>query len=238
MVSVMGEHGFDLKPGVWKLPAEIDSETRDEAAARASMIEIVQMRTAETDGIRRWLIALGNAVAASSALTETDVQAKVGVLIGLLDDYPAGVFTKASLRRAAQRFKFFPAFAELAKLLDEEARDLSAKRDRLLAVAKAQPAAPKAEAPTEPIAPATDEQKAAVRDMLAAAGVPLVEPEPVKTGSAAPGELKRVPGSDRDREEPVDTREAVRRVAESAGTFRRVPKPWERTATSSHGGAE
>ncbi|CAO3358633.1 hypothetical protein [Azospirillum palustre] len=232
MVESYGEHGYDVKPGAWKLPAVVTPDVIAEAGEHLAWTEGVLLADAATEAMRSWLLALGNASASSRTLTPDDVEMKVGVMLTLMDDYPAGVFTKATLKRAARRFRFFPGFEELAPFLDDEARDLRVKRDRLLAITKAQPTAPKAAPKEEAIAPATDEQKAAVREMLAKAGVPLADPAPVVTGSAAAGEVKRVPGSDRDREEPTDTREAVRRVMAETQNRRRIPNPWQRAASS------
>ena len=136
LVPVTGEHGFDMRPGPWKLPAVIPAAMAGEARQQLAYIDAVQMATAETTTVRGWLIALGNAVASSSAMAAEDVQTKVAAMLSLLDDYPAGVFTKATLKRAAKRFTFFPAYAELAKLLDEEQGELRAKRDKMRKIAE------------------------------------------------------------------------------------------------------
>ncbi|QCN95864.1 hypothetical protein D3093_11675 [Azospirillum argentinense] len=131
MVPVTGEHGFDLRPGPWKPPANVPPALAVEAREQLARLREVQLAPAELTSIRGWLVALGNAVASSSALAPEDVEVKIAALLGLLDEYPAGVFTRATLKRAAQKFTFFPSFAELSKLLDEEESTLNVKRERL-----------------------------------------------------------------------------------------------------------
>ncbi len=74
-----------------------------EAWVRVAWMDMVQLVPAESASIRGWLLALGNSVALSAALTATDVQMKVSALLTLLDDYPAGVFSKGTLKCAARR---------------------------------------------------------------------------------------------------------------------------------------
>lgn len=135
MIPATGEHGFELKPGPWKPPAVVSRVMAAEAREHLARMSRVQFAPAETDTVKGWLIALGNVVASSSALTPEDVEVKVSAFLSLLEDYPAGVFTKATLKRAAQRFTFFPSFGELSKLLDEEEAALNVRRDRLRRIA-------------------------------------------------------------------------------------------------------
>lgn len=172
----MGTEGFDLRPGTWQPPTVIPAALAMEARAQLEWLDAHAMRPAETGDIRAWLLALGNAVAASSGLTAAAVEVKLSALLGLLEDYPAGTFSKAALRCAAKRFKFFPSFAELDDLLAAETAALREKRKRLHAIATPRPGARtmlarQRQDDTPP--PATEAQKAAVRELLAATGIAL-----------------------------------------------------------------
>jgi hypothetical protein len=188
LVPVVGDDGFDMRPGSWKPPAVVSAVMVSEAGQHIAFMDAVQFATAETSTVKAWLIALGNAVASSSALTADDVQAKVSALLTLLEDYPAGVFTKATLKRAATRFTFFPAFAELAKVLDDEAAALRLKRGRLEKIASGGGGAPAAPADDAPSGPRTLSDE--VQSMLArvkanlSSATPLTRPEPRRQEAA------------------------------------------------------
>ena len=187
-MPVMGTDGFDLRPGPWQPPAVIPAALAMEARAQLEWLDAHAMQPAETGDIRAWLLALGNAVAASSGLTAAAVEVKLSALLGLLDDYPAGTFSKAALRRAAKRFKFFPSFAELDDLLAEEAAELREKRKRLHTIATTRPGAramlARQRQDDAPPPPATEEEKARVRECCASIGLP--DPDE---------RVKRMPGS-------------------------------------------
>lgn len=175
MVSVLGEHGFDLKPGAWKLPATITPDMAQEAREQLVWAETVQLSEASTSAMKGWLLALGNANASSAKLTAADVEAKVSILLTLMDEYPAGVFTKASLKRAARRFRFFPGFEELAPFLDDEEKALRQKRERLQAIAYARLTGPTGKPAEEAPYISTPEQRNAVQELLRSAGIGLKE---------------------------------------------------------------
>lgn len=228
MVSVMGEHGFDVRPGAWQMPATLTAETIAEAQEQLAWVENVQLAEAATSAVRGWLLLLGNATASSSKLTPEDVKVKISAMLTLLDDYPAGVFTKASLKRAARRFRFFPGFEELAPVLDEEAKELRQKRDRLLAIARAQPVAP-LRIEHAPILAATEEQKEAVRQLLDGAGLAMKPtPQFSEASSGVDGAFKAMPTERSDlHPEDDDRRAAILRVQQETRGRRRIPKPWE-----------
>lgn len=105
------------------------------------------MAPARHDRMRQWLLDLAPLVAAAISLE--DARARLEAYVGLLD-YPAGCFTQASLRKAGRRFRFFPAFAELAEFLDAHLLELREKRRRLELIA-APPAAPRQGSKPEPV---------------------------------------------------------------------------------------
>lgn len=184
MVSVTGEHGFETKPGKWVAPASVPAALAAEAAR--ALVEMQRFtRPAETNKVRNWLAALGNAVASSSSMSATDVEVKVSALLTLLEDYPDGVFTKATLKKVAQAFRFFPSFAELSGLLDREAADLKAKVARVETIAQAPRLSIAGPARQDKWSPPNDDQKAKVAEIMAEwrrkNGMPACEVDKPKT---------------------------------------------------------
>lgn len=134
-------YGGELVEEPWRLPAA-PPEVRAEAGR---VLRILEPQTARADKgiVAKWLGSLG--VLCAGQMSAADAKAKLGAYSALLD-YPAGCFTEASLRDAATRFKWFPAFAEVAEFLDEVAKPIRQKADRLAKIAGA-PDEPKAFAP-------------------------------------------------------------------------------------------
>lgn len=171
-VGVITDHGYDERPGPWKPPRDIDADMAADAARQLAWLDDVGMRPAGAATMRGWLVALGNACANSSAASSADVTAKIGVLLTLLDGFSTACFTKASLKRAAEQFKFFPAAAELTKFLSSEESALRLRRDRMRILAT--PARNcQVEASTAAFIHADDGAKARVRELLAKAGIGL-----------------------------------------------------------------
>jgi len=129
----MTDHGYETREGVWTPPVVVPPSMSAEARAALGTMEQTVLTTAGLETVRKWLVALGNVTA--SAATEDEARVKVTAMLGLLDDYPAGCFTKSTLRHAASSFTFFPSFAELSKLLDGEAGRLRTRADRLRVIA-------------------------------------------------------------------------------------------------------
>ncbi|MFC5353525.1 hypothetical protein [Azospirillum himalayense] len=84
--------------------------------------------------VRQWLLDLAPLVAVS--ISASDAAQKLDAYVGMLE-YPAAVYTKASLAKAARRFKFFPTFAELADFFDGQLSEVRIKRQRLQAIVNA-----------------------------------------------------------------------------------------------------
>lgn len=171
VVGVITDHGYDERPAPWKPPRVIDANMAADAARQLAWLDNDGMRPAGAATMRSWLVALGNACANSSAASQADVTAKIGVLLTLLDDHKAACFTKASLKRAGGQFKFFPAAAELKKFFEAEESALRLKRDRLRVIADGGRGEPKPA--RQPFAHADDAAKARVREILAKAGIGL-----------------------------------------------------------------
>jgi len=128
----MGDAGYETREGPWTAPAVVTPAMAAEARAAAESVRGL-LAPADIGTVKRWLIALGNAVAGNVSTAEAE--ARVAAMLTLLDDLPAGVFTKSTLKRAAAAFTFFPSFAELSRLLADETGKLRAKGERLDAIA-------------------------------------------------------------------------------------------------------
>lgn len=86
---------------------------------------------ASQDSLRKWLLALGAVCAGAS--TEEAAGAWVNAMAGLLDTC-SGALTKASLKRAATKFKYKPCFSELSQFFEEERAEIETKLKRLKAI--------------------------------------------------------------------------------------------------------
>jgi len=131
-IRVMGDAGYETREGPWAAPAAVPPGVAVEARAAADSARGL-LAPAGVGSVKRWLIALGNAVAGNAS--ESEAEARVGAMLTLLDDLPAGVFTKKTLKTAASAFKFFPSFSELSRLLDAEAAALRERVRRLDVIA-------------------------------------------------------------------------------------------------------
>lgn len=152
------------------------------AAEAARIVAAMDAKSdlARVTDMEEWLASLGPLVAGN--ISVEDARAKLAAYCGMLE-YPAACFTKASLAKAAKRFKFFPTFSELTEFLDAQHADLRVKRQRLEAIVRAaQGNAPKAIA-HEPIDYSPEAQER-VRQWLAAAGMGLKMPGGMPQGEA------------------------------------------------------
>jgi hypothetical protein len=59
---------------------------------------------------------------------EADAEIKLAAYVDMLEEYPAGCFTKRTLRQAAETFKFFPSYAELVEFLNPIRSDINERR--------------------------------------------------------------------------------------------------------------
>lgn len=72
--------------------------------------------------VRDWLKALGSAVV--GGLSRDEASAKLGIMTPwAAQDFGPECFTARTLKWAAEEFKFFPAYAELAEFLRKQRRD-------------------------------------------------------------------------------------------------------------------
>lgn len=140
-VAGYGEHGFETKPGRWLPPAVISPDVQ-EAAGRA----LAERRTLyETKATARqaieWVVSLGLLTAGRASSAE-DVKLKAGAYASMMVEYPAAVLNRDTLRRAADAFKFFPSYAEVAERLDIEAGRLRREQTKLKKLAAGNAPAP------------------------------------------------------------------------------------------------
>lgn len=163
MVGFYGDHGFDTREGVWELPAVVDPQIAAEAERLLPSVMAAPGGTPKRL-VMEWLARLGMAVA--SNLSPDEAMGKIEAIAGdLAADYPAGVFTDETRRKAMRAFKWFPSYSELAELLDMEKSKLRRLQRKLEALAAAgKPKAPQKEGPT-----AADLVRAAIKPVPAKA---------------------------------------------------------------------
>lgn len=119
--------GTDTIRRTWHQPPVVTQSTR-EAAAAWLRDHAAHIEPAGRDTIARWLEALGTV--AAGTMSAEEVRIKAAGYVTLLDGRPAYQFTKFTLKAAALAFTWFPALAELAKLLDAQT-DEKAQQVRL-----------------------------------------------------------------------------------------------------------
>lgn len=79
--------------------------------------------------VKTFLLKLG--AMATGNLTAADLGVKIAVYLEALPEVPIGALTVACQRRAGERFKFFPSFAEWSAFVAEERAALEAQSRRL-----------------------------------------------------------------------------------------------------------
>ncbi len=125
---------FDVREGYWS-PPTVTAAVRAEAVIALAGYDRL-MAPAALRTIVPWLVRLG--IASAGALGQDEAQAKVQALASdLCAEYPEGVFTDETRRKVAKACKWFPSYAELAEILDRQAKALKTRHGRLRAVAEA-----------------------------------------------------------------------------------------------------
>lgn len=117
---------------VWQPPMSVTPDMREDALNTLRRLDVA-MTVATEDLVRKWLTVLGNLVASRHGADEAHQAVRS---YATMLDYPCSCFTRDTLRDAAKRFKFWPAFAELAEFLDALVADQRALRDRLEALCR------------------------------------------------------------------------------------------------------
>lgn len=121
----------------WLPPEEIPDELAAEARAALPGLE-TQMRAAPPGMARQWLASLGTLCAGRTPVNEAQV--KLAAYDGMLD-YPGWCYTAETLKDAAQKFQWFPSFAEVNAFLKDvrQPADDFVSRVRTLAYKNRQP---------------------------------------------------------------------------------------------------
>lgn len=154
----------------WKPPAyqpdPIRAAARDEAKRLLDIIET----PCPPHVAAQWLGQLG--ILTAGKMTADDAKVRLSAYAAMLE-HSVGCFTKASLRKAATKFTWFPSFAEVSAFLDGELWWLKAQHVRLERIANAAPPhrAPDATHKVPPFA---------VNFAAAAAAVPREKPLPTQ----------------------------------------------------------
>lgn len=115
----------------WEPPAVVSEGLKAEAAAALRELEAALAREAAHATVLAWLENLGVLVS-SGRMTATDAKLKLGAYSAMLvSRYSAAFWTDESLHRVARACKWFPDYAELFRLLDDEAARQRSLRSRL-----------------------------------------------------------------------------------------------------------
>ena len=127
------------KPPEHRVGLPVTQAVRDEAERLLASCNAA-LRPAERDTVTRWLLALGPLVAGNMPLE--DARTRIAGYVSVIDAPPM-CFTKATLRNAASRFKWFPSVAELSTMFDEITAQTRDTRFRAGRVAAARVDAPR-----------------------------------------------------------------------------------------------
>lgn len=103
------------KPPEHRLGLAVTPEALSEAQSIVQACDDA-LRPANAETVVKWLTALGKCVVAPG--TSEDARSKLTSYASVLS-FPPCCYTQATLRRAAERFKWFPAIAELSELFGE-----------------------------------------------------------------------------------------------------------------------
>lgn len=113
MLSALSE---DLsKPPEHRLGLAVTQEAIDEATTLADACDAA-LQPANAETVVKWLTALGNCVVAPG--TSEDARTKLTSYASILNAPPC-CYTQGTLRKAAERFKWFPSVSELSELFAE-----------------------------------------------------------------------------------------------------------------------
>lgn len=130
MIPTYGEHGFETRRGRWEPPAVIDDATRIEAGRALGDRNRLLEAKASTLQAKEWILSLVM-LTGGKQLSTDDAKAKGAAYAAMLVEYPAVLFTRENLQKAAGEFKFFPAYSELAERLDKWLGRLKREQKRL-----------------------------------------------------------------------------------------------------------
>lgn len=145
---VFGGDGLAFKAQPWQAPQRVPEDVRREAIHALGLLNTT--RGAPQVGQEERFVAHLAALCAGRELPpEEKLTAAVSAI--LRGDYPAAMFLDASfLDRAARRFSWWPSWAELAPVLDEERDRLRVQEERLTIIAKGGAGAQRREEAEEP----------------------------------------------------------------------------------------
>lgn len=155
-----GDHGAEFVEVAWKPPAFVSDELATEARQLAAAMQTAIDRPAEQAKLAEWLASLGALVVSGAGADEA--RTKVAAMASMLADrVPATLLTRATLERAARRWKWFPAYAEVAEFFDGEQRALETAISRMRRLVEA------AHQPTQAELDASLAERQRVGDLLA-----------------------------------------------------------------------
>lgn len=142
---VYGENGFDADATTWSMPSRITEAMIAEAKRKLPEAEAACSPTTR-EGILRWIGNLGIRCRSTPDPEQAKTQA-VSYAQGFEHAKIPGIsFTHGTLEKAASRFTFFPAYAELRDFLLEQASPQLRLARRLKMIAEAKPTTPETKA--------------------------------------------------------------------------------------------
>lgn len=115
--------------GAWRAPATLTQG--EKSAAREAFERLLeQLDAAQPAGVAKWVVKLAMLTRSRQDDTAAPrLEAYTDMLIAR--QYPVGVFTDVTLHQVVTRYRFFPAYAELAEMLDPIYQELTERLVRL-----------------------------------------------------------------------------------------------------------
>lgn len=126
-----GPEGAIIPDGDWIVPQT--AWVTPEIVAEARRVFDQRYREIDPRTLMAWLVKLATLCAGKMDLNE--VRVRTEAYAEMLADMPGYLFTQDSLKHAAERFNWFPSYAELREMLDGVGRHEARYVDRLRALA-------------------------------------------------------------------------------------------------------
>lgn len=145
---VFGDGGLAFKAQPWRPPARVPEDVRREAINALGVLNTTR-RAPHVGQVEDFVAHLAALCAGRELPPETKLTAAVSAI--LRGEYPAAMFLDAGfLDRAARRFSWWPSWAELVPVLDEERDRRRVEEERLSVIAKGGAGAQRREEAEEP----------------------------------------------------------------------------------------
>lgn len=132
--TVYTDNGAETRPAPWEAPAVVTSDMQREAVHALGSLKL-RGAPAPQSLVEQWVAHLANLCAGKDLPPEAKLAGITSSIIR--GGYPAAIFDDAdTLDRIARKFQWWPGWAELAPVLDNERGRLRSEWERLSVIAR------------------------------------------------------------------------------------------------------